>query len=136
MAYCTGSVGWFYLLEENSYSTYLKNSIVPQLGDTRIAKTASRISSQLYWLKMYEEIKHFVQHCQVCHQAKLENLQPAGLLQPLPIPNKVWEDISMDFITGLPQSHVYTVIMVVVDLLTKFAHFCWNTHVCVCKCER
>lgn len=46
-----------------------------------------------------------------------------GLLQQLPIPNGAWQDISMDFITGLPKSEGYTIIWVIVDRFTKFGHF-------------
>lgn len=53
---------------------------------------------------------------------------PAGSLQPLPIPNKPWQDISMDFIDGLLPSKGYTVIFVVVDRFTKYSHFMALTH--------
>jgi len=65
----------------------------------------------------------FVQNCQICQQAKTETTFPVGLLQPLPNPIQVWDDIAMDFIIGLPPSQGCTVIMVIVDRLSKFGHF-------------
>eukprot|EP00253_Pinus_taeda_P034845 PITA_34845 len=59
-----------------------------------------------------------------CQQVKIEHQHPAGLLQPLPIPEWKWEVITMDFITGLPKSKKGNdSIMVVVDKLSKSAHF-------------
>ena len=51
-----------------------------------------------------------------------------GPLQPLPIPDQVWDDITMDFIKGMPKSKGYSAILVVVDRLTKYAHFVAQKH--------
>jgi hypothetical protein len=58
------------------------------------------------------------------HKVKAKHRHPIGLLQPLPIPKKKWEVITMDFITGLPRTNKqHDSIMVVVDKLKKVAHF-------------
>jgi hypothetical protein len=57
-----------------------------------------------------------------CQYNKSEKTHPTGLLQPLPISEKKWESISMEFITGLPKVQGIDCIYVVVDQLTKFAH--------------
>ena len=72
---------------------------------------------------MKQAVEDYIKQCATCQQAKQLNQTPAGLLQPLPIPEGVWMDLSMDFIEGLPKSQGYSVIMVIVDRLTKFAHF-------------
>ena len=66
--------------------------------------------------------------CLVFQQNKVEKINTPGLLHPLSIPSQHWEEILMDFITGLSKSEGRSVIMVVVDRLTKYAHFCALSH--------
>eukprot|EP00253_Pinus_taeda_P008729 PITA_08729 len=73
---------------------------------------------------MKKDVIEYLAHCLECQQVKAEHQHPAGLLQPLPIPEWKWETITMDFITGLPKSKKNNdSIMVVVDKLSKSAHF-------------
>jgi hypothetical protein len=69
-----------------------------------------------------------VGECFFFQQNKVETINTLSLLQPLAIPSQRWEEVSMDFITGLPKSEGKSVIMVIVDLLTKYAHFCALSH--------
>jgi len=72
---------------------------------------------------MTRDIKNFIQQCELCQVNKVANHKPYGLLQPLLIPQHVWEDISMDFVTHLPPSQGKTAVWVIVDRLTKSANF-------------
>ncbi|CAM8905618.1 unnamed protein product [Rhodiola kirilowii] len=92
-------------------------------GHAGIHRTLARVSANFAWPKMRASVCEYVNHCTTCQQAKPLNSASPGLLQPLPIPQTIWSDISMDFITHLPPSHGRTVIMVVVDRLSKYAHF-------------
>jgi len=66
--------------------------------------------------------------CLVFQQNKVETIKTMGLLKPLSIPSQCWEEVSMDFIIGLPKFKGKSVIMVVVDRLTDYAHFCALSH--------
>lgn len=77
---------------------------------------------------MRNRIKAFIRDCDVCQQNKVEQVVPAGLLQPLPIPTQIWEDIAIDVIEGLPPSHGKSTVLVAVDQLSKYAHFIAISH--------
>ncbi|KAL0561149.1 hypothetical protein IC582_001569 [Cucumis melo] len=82
------------------------------------------LRSVYWWRGMKREVADFVSRCLVCQQVKAPRQCQTGLLQPLSVPGWKWESVSMDFITGLPKTlKSYTVIWVVVDRLTKSAHF-------------
>ena len=68
-------------------------------------------------------MQEFVKQCDICQRQRYAATSPVGLLQPLLIPDCVWGDISLDFITGLPRSKGFDVVFVVVHRLSKYGHF-------------
>ncbi|KAK8951688.1 hypothetical protein KSP39_PZI004152 [Platanthera zijinensis] len=97
-------------------------------GHSGVTATYQRLKKMFYWKRMKAEVLTYIQQCTVCQRCKTDNQRPAGLLQPLPIPDRVWQDISMDFIDGLPKSKGKSTIFVVVDRLSKNAHFMAMSH--------
>jgi hypothetical protein len=82
------------------------------------------VKSHYFWLGMKKYIVEYIARCMECQKVKAEHSHPAGLLQPLPIPEWKWEVAKMDFITGLPRiGKQHDSIMVVVEKITKDAHF-------------
>jgi hypothetical protein len=92
-------------------------------GHFGVQATYHRLKRLFAWRGMKLAVEEFVRQCDVCQHAKHSNTHPAGLLQPLPIPDGAWRDITMDFVEGLPLSEGADVILVVVDRFTKYAHF-------------
>jgi hypothetical protein len=82
------------------------------------------LKKRFWWYGMKREIAEYVSRCDSCQRIMAEHQRPAGLLQPLQIPQWKWDEIGMDFIVGLPHTRAgYDSIWVVVDRLTKAAHF-------------
>lgn len=92
-------------------------------GHLGVKGTYYRVKQLFFWKGLKRDVESFVQQYQICQQAKHELIQSPGLLQPLPIPQGAWKDISMDFIEGLPLSDGSNTILVVVDRFTKYSHF-------------
>ncbi|KAK8949103.1 hypothetical protein KSP39_PZI005439 [Platanthera zijinensis] len=91
-------------------------------GHSGITATYKRLKRRLYWKRMKSELYEYIQHCEVCQQCKSDTQRPMGLLQPLPIPERIWQEISLDLIEGLPKSNGKSTILVVVDRLSKQGH--------------
>lgn len=113
----------------NMRLTLLENFHQSALGGHSGAKaTYQRIKRVFCWPNLKKMVEKFVSECPVCQLVKVEHISPAGLLQPLPIPGIPWSSISLDFIEALPKSNGKEVILVVVDRLTKYAHFMAIAH--------
>ncbi|GKF71552.1 putative reverse transcriptase domain-containing protein [Tanacetum coccineum] len=94
-------------------------SWLPCYGDTR-----SLIMHESHKSNMKADIATYVSKCLTCTKVKAEHQRPSGLLVQPDIPEWKWENITMDFITKLPKTTArYDLIWVIVDRLTKFAHF-------------
>ena len=78
------------------------------------------MNGEIHWVGMKNDVERYVEQCEVCQKNKTDALSPAGLLQPLPLPNLILEDWTMDFIEGLPKARGFDKIMVVVDRLIKW----------------
>lgn len=111
---------------QNSILTALHASAVG--GHSGIAATYQRVKKLFYWVGIKKSVQDFVTQCATCQRAKGEQCHYPGLLQPLPIPDMAWSQLSMDFVEGLPKSNGKDVILVIVDRLTKYAHFISLSH--------
>jgi hypothetical protein len=115
-------------------NSQLKHNVLLELhtspvgGHSGFLKTYHRVKKDFFWDGLKTNVQRFVAECVVCQQNKVETIKTLGLLQPLSIPSQRWEEVSMDFIIGLPKFEGKSVIMVIVDRLTKYAHFCALSH--------
>lgn len=101
---------------------------IPWGGHSGILPTQHRLRSLFYWPSLLKDVKEMVRSCEICQRNKAESVPYPGLLQPLPIPTKAWEHVTMDFIDGLPKSQGKDTILVIVDKYTKYAHFLTLSH--------
>jgi hypothetical protein len=92
-------------------------------GHPRRANTLELVSRNYYWPQQWQYVNRYVDYCDTCKRIKLIKHAPFGLLRPLQIPERLWESISMDFITGLPEEEGSNTIWVIIDHLMKMAHF-------------
>ncbi|XP_038695889.1 uncharacterized protein LOC119993050 [Tripterygium wilfordii] len=86
-------------------------------------KTIALVVDRFFWPQLRRDVTRLIQRCRVCQLQKGTRTN-SGLYTPLPIPQRPWDDICMDFILGLPRTiRHHDSILVVVDRFSKMAHF-------------
>lgn len=89
------------------------------MGHPGTTSTQQLLSSQYWWPTLNKDVQSHVLSCSVCAQSKVPRHLPAGILEPLPIPQCPWSHLSVDFVTDLPSSEGNTTILVIVDRFSK-----------------
>jgi len=92
-------------------------------GHVGIMKTLDLLSRSFFWPKMQQDVRDYVLSCRLCQENKSRTQNSSGLLHPIPIPPKRWQQISMDLIIFLPRTRSgFDAIFVVVDRYSKMIH--------------
>jgi transposase InsO family protein len=129
---------------DSGYLLYENRIYVPDVSDLRLrilrdkhdhpisghpgqTKTVQLVAREFYWPNMRTMAQEYVRSCVSCGRNKARRHKPYGTLQPLPVPERPWHSISMDFIEQLPTSSGFTSILVIVDRLSKQAIFIPST---------
>jgi hypothetical protein len=117
--------GRFYVPDDREVQSKLLYEVhdAPTGGHMGERKTLHKLQSTCYWEGMRKDIEDYVRGCQVCAAVKPSQRVPAGLLQPLPIPHRPWEVITIDFKGPLPPSKFFNAVLVVTCKLTKRCHY-------------
>ena len=95
----------------------------PASGHPGVHRTMDLLRRHYYWPRMRDAVVRFTRNCHRCQRSKAPRDKYNGLLHPLPIPEQRWKDISMDFITGLPEVDGRNAILTVIDRLSKERHY-------------
>ncbi|KAL0361415.1 UNVERIFIED_CONTAM: Transposon Tf2-11 polyprotein [Sesamum radiatum] len=107
----------------------LRKSLISECHDTLwaghqgVERTYALVHRAYYWPQMRDDVETYVRTYLICQQDKADHQKKASLLQPLPIPKRPWESVSMDYISGLPKVGDLGSIIIVVDRLSKYATF-------------
>ena len=111
-------------------SSQLRQSLLLQAHNSVLTghfgqeKTQELLQRTFHWHGLARDVASYIKSCDSCQRCKPSTRAPGGLLQPSPIPDEPWQSVGLDLITDLPKTpRGFTAILVVVDRLTKLAHF-------------
>lgn len=81
------------------------------------------LARQFYWPDINQDVRHFLRNCDVCGETTIWRDKKKGMLKPLPVPSQIWQDISVELITGLlpAEGSTVTILLVITDRLSKGA---------------
>jgi hypothetical protein len=120
------TAGLLYIPNDSELRTTLMREVhdAPTGGHLGRQKTYARLTAHVYWRGVYDDVRDYVSgRCLSCASIKASNRAQAALLQPLPIPARRWETISMDFVGPLPKTKAgHDWLQVVVDKFSKMVH--------------
>ncbi|KAI2652558.1 Transposon Tf2-9 polyprotein [Labeo rohita] len=91
-------------------------------GHPGVQRTINFITRAFWWRTLRRDVQQYVQACNICARSKTNNTPSTGELQPLPIPKRPWSHISINFVTGLPESQGKNTILTIVDRFSKAVH--------------
>ena len=93
-------------------------------GHKGVTKTLDAVQRVFWWPGVAADVRKFVTTCSSCQRNKVQGKKPMGLLQPLEVPTERWQQVTMDFITGLPATAAgHDAVLVFCDRLSKMVHF-------------
>jgi hypothetical protein len=93
----------FYIISRKNIFFFIREYLKPvQPGVGSGGVTFSKLNESYFWPGMRMDVKKFVYRCRICHHTKGKS-QNTGLYQPLPILERPWDVVNMDFILGLPR---------------------------------
>ena len=98
-------------------------SFIMMPGHLGVTRTVELITRHHWWPGLYNQVKEYVLHCDICQRTMVLHEKVPGLLQPLQIPEYRWQSVSTDSVTGLPENlNGQDAIVVFVDRLKKMVH--------------
>jgi hypothetical protein len=93
------------------------------MGHGGIQKTLHELQASFFMLQDNCQVCEFIKQYSVCQCNKTEHLHPVGLLQPLAMPSGGWQHIAVDFVEGFPDVGGKSVVLTIIDRLSKYGHF-------------
>ena len=100
-----------------------ENHDVPTIEHVGIQQTVDLVKRTYCWWGLWSDAAHYVQSCPVCQRLKSDNRKKVSAWQPIPLPERAWQQITTDLVTDLLESEGKTGVAVFVNRLTKMAHF-------------